>query len=433
MGTSLAFHYVFASLGVGLPLLLVVVEGRWLRTRNRIDYDIARTWSRAMLLLFAIGAVSGTTLSFELGLLWPQFMQQAGAIVGIPFSAEGFAFFIEAIFVGIYLYGWDKVAPLTHWFCAIAIAVAGAASAMFVVSVNAWMNTPAGFALVAGKPVAVDLVRAFFNPAFWTEAVHTTLAAYVFAGFAVAAVAAWTSLRTPGEPRAAEALKIGMYVAALAIPLQIVAGDVSARFDAYNEPVKFAASEADFQTARGAPLLIGGIADAAARRVRGGIELPYLLSFLAFGDPQAEVRGLDAFPRADEPPVEVVHLSFDTMVGSGTALLLVALWWAAATRFGRRSPGVWLARALVLSGFLAFVAMEAGWFVTEFGRQPWVVQGLLRTRDAVTTAPALDLAFYGFTLLYVFLAATLVFLLRRIPAPPAPEPAASAPVSRVAA
>jgi len=432
MGTSLAFHYVFASLGVGLPLLLVVVEGRWLQTHNRVDYEIARTWSRAMLLLFAIGAVSGTTLSFELGLLWPQFMQQAGAIIGIPFSAEGFAFFIEAIFIGIYLYGWDKVAPRVHWLCSIAIAVSGAASAIFVVSVNAWMNTPAGFALVAGKPVGVDLVRAFFSPAFWTEAVHTTLAAYVFAGFAVAAVSAWTLLRAPGEAHAAEALKIGMFVGAIAIPLQIVAGDVSARFDAYQEPVKFAAQEAHFATARGVPLIVGGIADSRARRVRGGLEIPYLLSFLAFGNPNAEIRGLDAFPRTDEPPVEVVHFSFDTMVGSGSALLLLALWWAVATRLGRHLPGVWLTRALVVSGFLALAAIEAGWFVTEFGRQPWVVVGVLRTRDAVTSAPALDLMFYAFTLLYVFLAVTLVVLLRRIrsaPSPGAPARVAEPPAA----
>ena len=423
MGTSLAFHYIFASLGVGLPLLLVVVEGRWLRTHDPVDYEIARTWSRAMLLLFAIGAVSGTTLSFELGLLWPEFMKQAGSIIGIPFSAEGFAFFIEAIFVGIYLYGWDKLPPRVHWLCGVAIAVSGAASAVFVVAVNAWMNTPSGYKLVAGTPVAVDLWRAFFSPAFFTQAIHTTLAAYVFVGFAVAAVSAWQVLRNPRERHANAALRTGMVVAAIAIPLQIIAGDLSARFDANVEPVKFAAEEAHFKTSRGAPLLIGGIADQATRSVPGAIEVPFMLSFLAFGDPHAEVRGLDAFPRNDEPPVAIVHTSFDVMVASGTALLLVALWWAAATRFGRRLAGMWLARTLVVSGFLALFAIEAGWFVTEFGRQPWVVHALLRTSDAVTTAPALDLAFYGFSILYIFLAATLVLLLTRIPYWSAPEPA----------
>jgi cytochrome d ubiquinol oxidase subunit I len=415
MGTSLAFHFVFASLGVGLPLLLVIVEGRWLRTRNLLDYEIARTWSRAMLLLFAIGAVSGTTLSFELGLLWPEFMKRAGSIVGIPFSAEGFAFFIEAIFIGIYVYGWDKLSPRTHWLCSIAIAVSGAASAIFVVAVNAWMNTPSGFALVDGKLVAVDLGRAFFSPAFFTETLHTTLAAYVFVGFAVAAVSAWKVLRAPGEPHAVEALNVGMLVAALAIPLQLIAGDLSARFDAHREPIKFAAAEAHFQTSRNARLVIGGIADATTRSVRGAIEIPFMLSFLAFGDAKAEVRGLDAYPLSEQPPVAIVHASFDTMVGSGSALLLAALWWVVATRCGRRATGVWLSRSLVVSGFLAFIAMEAGWFVTEFGRQPWTAVGLLRTSAAVTTAPALDLAFYGFSLLYVFLAVTLVLLLARIP------------------
>jgi cytochrome d ubiquinol oxidase subunit I len=222
-------------------------------------------------------------------------------------------------------------------------------------------------------------------------------------------------LRKPDDPHASEALKIGMFVGAIAIPLQLIAGDVSARFDAYSEPVKFAATEAHFPTENGAPLLLGGIADSATRTTHGGIQIPYLLSFLAFGDPHAEVRGLDAFPRDDEPPVTIVHLSFDTMVGSGSALLLIAAWWAIATRFGRRATGKWLTRALVASGFLGFAAIEAGWFVTEFGRQPWVVVGLLHTRDAVTTAPGLDIAFYGFSLLYLFLAATLVFLLFRIP------------------
>ena len=361
-------------------------------------------------------------------------MHEAGAIIGIPFSAEGFAFFIEAIFIGIYLYGWDKLSARAHWLCAIVIAISGAASAMFVVSVNAWMNTPAGYALVDGKPVAVDLVKAFFSPAFFTEAVHTTLGAYVFTGFAVAAVSAWKLLRAPADTHAAEALKIGMFVGAVAIPLQLIAGDVSARFDAYSEPVKFAAAEAHFDTSPSAPLVIGGVADAKARKIRGAIEIPSLLSLLAFGDPHASVRGLDAFPRTDQPPVEVVHLSFDTMVGSGSALVLMAFWWAVATRFGRRSAGLWLRRALVLSGFLAFAAMEAGWFVTEFGRQPWIVVGVLRTRDAVTTAPALDLAFYGFSFLYVFLAATLVLLLTRIPYAPAPDPSrAAAPRTQPAA
>jgi len=414
MGTSLAFHYIFAALGVGLPLLLVIVEGLWLRTKDPTYYRLARTWSRAMLLLFAIGAVSGTTLSFELGLLWPEFMKQAGAIVGVPFSAEGFAFFIEAIFVGIYLYGWDRLSPRAHWLCSFPIAISGALSAAFVTAVNAWMNTPAGFRVVNGKAVDIDPVAAIFNKAMPTEVIHTTLSAYVFSSFAVATIYAITLLRQPASPYSRSALRAAMLVAVVAIPLQLVTGDLSARFDAHEEPVKLAAMEGQFQTERGAALQIGGLPDTNARTTHYAIKIPYLLSILAFENPTAEVRGLDAFKRADEPPVAPIHLMFDVMVGSGSTLLGLAGWWAIATRFGKRTTTRWLTRALTLGGPLAFVAMEAGWMVTEEGRQPWIARGFLRTKDAVTTAPGLDLAFYGFTALYLFLAITLVVLLRRL-------------------
>ena len=414
MGTSLAFHFIFSALGVGLPVLLVVVEGLWLRTRDATYYRIARTWSRAMLLLFAIGAVSGTTLSFELGLLWPEFMKRAGSIVGVPFSAEGFAFFIEAIFVGIYLYGWDKLSPRAHWLCSFPIAISGALSAVFVTSVNAWMNTPAGFDVVRGRVRDVDPLAAFFNPAMPTEVVHTTLAAYVFTGFAVAAVYALALLRRPADRYAASALRVAMLLGAVAIPLQMVAGDLSARFDAHREPVKLAAMEGQFRTERGASLTIGGLPDARTRETPYAIRIPYVLSVLAFENPHATVRGLDAFARRDEPSPLPVHLCFDAMVGSASLLAAIAAWWAWTTRAGRRRPSRALARAIVATGGLAFVAMEAGWMVTEEGRQPWIATGFLRTADAVTTAPALDVAFYGFSALYLFLAVTLAWLLLRL-------------------
>jgi cytochrome d ubiquinol oxidase subunit I len=414
MGTSLAFHYIFAAIGVGFPILLVIVEGLWLRTGDANYYRLARTWSRVMLLLFAIGAVSGTTLSFELGLLWPEFMRHAGAVIGVPFSAEGFAFFIEAIFVGIYLYGWDRLSPRAHWLCSFPIAISGALSAAFVTAVNAWMNTPAGFRNDHGRAVDIHPLAALLNPAMPTEVIHTTLSAYVFAGFATAAVYALTLLREPANRYAAAGLRVAMLVGACAIPLQLVAGDVSARFDAHAEPIKLAAMEGQFRTEAPAALTIGGIPDASTHETAYAIRIPYLLSILAFENPHATVRGLDAFPAADEPNPLPVHLCFDTMVGSGSTLLLIAGWWAFATRLGRRKPGAWLARALVASGGLAFVAMEAGWMVTEEGRQPWIATGFLRTSDAVTSAPALDVAFYGFTLLYLFLATTLAWLLLRI-------------------
>ncbi len=426
MGTSLAFHYIFAALGVGLPMLLLVVEGLWLRTKDPHYYRLARTWSRAMLLLFAIGAVSGTTLSFELGLLWPEFMKHAGAVIGVPFSAEGFAFFIEAIFVGIYLYGWDRLSPLQHWLCSIPIVITGALSAAFVTAVNAWMNTPAGFTNRNGVAVDIHPLQAILNPAMPTEVIHTTLSAYVFSGFAVATTYAITLLREPANRYATAALRVGMLVGSVAIPLQLVAGDFSARFDAHSEPIKLAAMEGQFRTEAGAPLQVGGFPDAEKHETRFALKIPYALSILAFEDPHAVVRGLDAFARKDEPVVLPVHLMFDTMVGCGSSLFAIAAWWTFATRGGRRAPSLWLKRALLVTGPFAFVAMEAGWMVTEEGRQPWIATNFLRTSDAVTTAPNLDIAFYGFTVLYLFLAVTLAWLLLRIRSDEKIEPPAGA-------
>src|ERR1700693_4941207 len=421
MGTSLAFHFVFAALGVGLPVLMILVEGLWLRTRDRRYYRLARTWSRAMLVLFAIGAVSGTTLAFELGVLCPVFMRNSGAVIGIPFSIEGFAFFIEAIFIGIYLYGWDRLSPVAHWLCSFPIAISGALSAASVVSVNSWMNTPAGFRLANGVIADVDPWAALFNPATTSEVLHTTLAAYVFVGFAVAAAYSLTLLRNPKDGDAAGAVRVAMLVALVAIPLQLVAGDFSARFDAHNEPLKLASEEGQFPTQRGAPLRIGGLPDPGAHTTHFALEIPLLLSFLAYDDFDAEVRGVDAFPAADRPPVPAVHLAFDVMVGSGFTLLGIALWGAPPPRLGVHEPNASLSRALVASGVLALVAMEAGWLVTEEGRQPWIVVGLWRTSDAVTTAPALDLTFYGFSLIYILLGATLLWSFRSIAREPVRE------------
>jgi len=413
MGTSLAFHFVFSALGIGLPLLLVIVEGLYLRTGDRTYYALARTWAKAMAALFAIGAVSGTTIAFELGLLWPVFMREAGGIIGIPFAAEGFAFFIEAIFVGIYLYGWERLSPRAHWLCSIPIAVSGALSGFFVVCANAWMNTPTGFRLDAhGMPVDVEPLAAMFNPAWPTEVAHTLLAAYIFVGFGVAAWYAFKRLR--GDTFGSlHAIRIAMLVGAIAIPIQFVVGDLSARFDAHAEPAKLAALEGQFQTQAGAPLRIGGLPDAAQHRTRYAIEIPKLLSILSFENPNAVVRGLDSFAADRRPPVLFVHLSFQLMVGSATLLLLIAIWWfvlqCKRAEFSRLF--LW---ALVGSGVLGFLAMEAGWMVTEEGRQPWIVQGYWLTRDAVTPAPALDVAFAIFTLIYILLSITLAWLLIRI-------------------
>ena len=411
MGASLAFHIVFAALGVGLPLLVFICEGLWLRTRDRAYYDLARTWSKGMAILFAIGAVSGTILAFELGLLWPGFMRYAGGIIGLPFSLEGFAFFIEAIFIGLYLYGWDRLSPRAHWLCALPIVISGPVSAGFVTLANAWMQMPTGFRIVDGRVTAVQPLVAMFPQPWKVQVTHGTIAAYAFTGFVVAAVCAVAWLRGDRRAVVLAGLRVAMVVAAIAVPTQIVSGDVSARFDAEHEPVKFAAMEVVRHTTRGAPLTIGGIPSAGD--IRYALEIPKMLSFLVAFDFDAVVRGLDAVAPSDRPPVAPTHLSFDAMVGSGFFMLAVALVWVVAT-WRKLAMSRFLAVAITVGGFAALVALEAGWFVTEFGRQPWIAVGLQRTTDAVTSAPNLEVAFYGFTLIYIVLGVTCAWLLRRV-------------------
>jgi cytochrome d ubiquinol oxidase subunit I len=412
MGTSLAFHIVFAALGVGLPLLVGIAEAMWLRSQDRTYYDLARTWSKGMAILFAVGAVSGTILSFELGLLWPVFMKDAGAIIGLPFSLEGFAFFIEAIFIGLYLYSWDKLTPRMHLLTIVPVIVSGAVSAAFVTLVNAWMQMPTGFEIVNGQIVNVRPYVAMFALPWKTEVTHTTLAAYVFTGFGVAAVCAFALLRGDRRPVVGAGLRIAMIVAAIAIPLQIVVGDVVARFDANYEPSKFAAMEVLRTTEKDAPISLGGVPTRNGD-IAGAIEIPDALSILVGFDPNTTVMGLNSVRRDDTPPIAATHLSFDAMVGSGSTLLVIAAAWAFFTFRKRVAPRVVLI-AIALAGPLALVALEAGWFVTELGRQPWIARGLLRTADAVTTSPDLDARFFGFTLMYVVLAATCWWLTRRV-------------------
>ena len=416
MGTSLGFHIVFAVLGVGLPLLMSIAEGLALWRHDEAWMLIARRWSKAFGILFAVGAVSGTVLSFELGLLWPRFMAFSGGIFGLPFTAEGFAFFIEAIFLGLYLYGWDRLSPVKHWLTSIPIALSGAASSIFVVMANAWMNSPAGFRLGPdGELAQVDPLAAALNPSTATEDPHMLVSAYVVTGFLVAAVYAAGLLRGRDDIFHRRGLAAGMAMAGVAIVLAGITGDSSARFIYGNQPAKFAAMEGIYQTQRGAPIHLGGIPDDSQQRVLYAIEIPKALSFLATFDPNAEVRGLNTFPAADRPNPVMVHLSFDSMVGFGLLIgFLAAVFWLLAIR--RRSIPRWrlLLVGLVAAGPASVVAMEAGWFVTEFGRQPWIVYGIMRTSQAVTTAPALGLTFAVFLVIYAGLAiatATLLLML----------------------
>ena len=414
MAMSLAFHILFAVVGIAMPVLMVIAERRWQTTGDALYLELAKRWAKGTAILFAVGAVSGTVLSFELGLLWPGFMEYAGAIIGMPFSLEGFAFFTEAIFLGIYLYGWTKISPRAHLWSGILVAVSGALSGIFVVIANAWMNSPTGFDLVDGRAVNIDPVAAMMNPAAFQQTLHMTLAAYTATGFAVAGIHAFLLLRDPANRFHRLAMSIALVVGVPAALLQPISGDISARQVAKYQPAKLAAMEGQFATERRAPLRIGGWPDEEARETRYAIEIPGGLSFLAFGDIDAEVVGLDAFPRDEQPPVAIVHIAFQIMVALGSYLALLSLW-VAWTRFRKRDivENRLLLRALVLAAPMGFIAIEAGWTVTEVGRQPWVVYGILRTADAVTPMPGLVIPFVTFTLLYCVLGVVVVWLLYR--------------------
>jgi cytochrome d ubiquinol oxidase subunit I len=414
MAMSLAFHIIFAVVGMGMPVLMVIAERRWQKTGDAIHLDLAKRWSKGTAILFAVGAVSGTVLSFELGLLWPEFMKFAGPLIGMPFSLEGFAFFTEAIFLGVYLYGWDRISPRAHIWAGVAVAVSGVASGIFVVCANSWMNTPAGFDLIAGRPVNVDPIAAMLNPAAFQQALHMTLAAYTATGFAVAGIHAFLLLFDSQNAFHRRALSAALWLGAPAAVLQPISGDISGRAVAVQQPVKLAAMESHFETMADAPLTLGGWPDADRREVRYAIKIPYGLSLLAFHDPHAVVKGLNDFPREDWPNLPIVHVAFQLMVALGSYLALVSLWvgWHALKRRDLTGNRLLLC-AIALGGPMGFIAVEAGWTVTEVGRQPWIIHGVLRTAEAVTPMPGLIVPFLLFTLLYCFLGVIVVWLLYR--------------------
>jgi cytochrome bd ubiquinol oxidase subunit I len=414
MAISLVFHIIFTAIGVALPLMMMIAEALWLRTQDATYLWVAKRWAKGTAILFAIGAVSGTVLSFELGLLWPRFMGFAGAAIGMPFSLEGFAFFTEAIFLGIYLYGWKRVSAGIHLLAGVIVAISGLASAMFVCLVNGWMNTPTGFRLVNGQITDISVWSALRNPAGLPEAIHMILASYCAAGFATAGIHALLARRDRSNRFHQHAIAIALLVGGSAAVLQAVSGDALARMTARNVPTKLAAMEGDFQTRSGAPLRIGGLPDVRTRQTNYAIEIPDGLSLLAFHSPHATVQGLDKTPQDQWPNVLVVHIAFQMMVGIGTLLICVAL------------VGAWLAwkkgplienrrylQLLVLCTPLGFVALESGWVVTEVGRQPWIIYHIMRTSEAVTTMPGLTTPLILFTGLYLILAAIVIWLMSR--------------------
>jgi cytochrome d ubiquinol oxidase subunit I len=414
MAMSLAFHIIFAVVGIAMPLMMVIAEWMWLRTREEVYLTLAKQWAKGTAILFAVGAVSGTVLSFELGLLWPEFMRYAGAIIGMPFSLEGFAFFLEAIFLGIYLYGWKRVSPRAHWLAGIVVAFSGMISGVFVVTANAWMNTPAGFDLVNGKPANIRPIEAMLNPAALQQVIHMIIAAYAAVGFAVAAIHAFMLRRDPKNSFHRRAFAIAFSLGAFMAILQPLSGDFLARQVFHFQPAKLAAMEGQFKTETRAPLHLGGWPDEESRTMKGSIEIPSGLSLLVYHKSEGEIKGLEEFPRDQWPPVAVVHVSFQIMVACGMAMMLAGLigGWL-ALRKKNPCDRRWFLGLTMLCGPLGFIAIETGWTVTEVGRQPWIIYNIMRTAEAVTPMPHLVVPFISFTALYLFLAFVVIFLLKR--------------------
>jgi len=414
MGMSLAFHIVFAAIGIALPLMMCIAEWLWLKTGDEVYYELAKRWSKGAAVLFAVGAVSGTVLSFELGLLWPGFMKWCGEIIGLPFALEGFAFFTEAIFLGIYLYGWKLVPKPIHLAAGVIVAVSGALSGLFVCLANGWMNTPTGFRVENGKAVDIDPITAMWNPAGLPEAVHMLIASYAATAFLMAGIHAFMLLKDKTNIFHRRALAIALAIGGFMAIIQPVSGDLLAQMVAQLQPVKLAAMEAHYETRRGAPLVLGGIPDDEKGEVRLGIEIPYGLSLLAFHHPDAEVKGLKDFPRENWPHTFIVHYCFQIMVACGTVMMLVAAWGAALYWKNKTLPdSEMFLRAVIFTSPLGFLAIETGWLVTEMGRQPWVIHNVMRTKDAVTPMSGIAIPFITFSILYIFLAVIVVWLIRR--------------------
>jgi cytochrome bd ubiquinol oxidase subunit I len=410
---SFAVHIPLVCFGIAFPAIVLFMEGLWLRTGDPLYKALAKRWSRAMLILFAIGVVTGTILSFELGLLWPEFMATFGAVFGVAFSLEGFSFFVEAIFIAIYVYGWDRLSRRAHFLVGIPIVLAGMTGSLFVISVNGWMNHPEGFKVVNGKVTDVDPFDALWNANLWHELVHMYVAGFIVASFLIAAVYAFGMLRGKRDRHRRVALTVALAVASIAAPTQLLVGDWAARTVAVNQPTKLASLEGLYPTESHAPLhILGWYED---HEVKYGIEFPDLLSILAFHDPDAVVQGLDKVATDDQPPINVIRMAFQTMVFIGTFLALVGalfvfVWW----RKKRLPQSKWFLRAVVACGPLSVVALISGWVTTEVGRQPWVVYEFMRTEAAVTGASGIPVGYGTLVVVYLCVATIAFVMLRRL-------------------
>jgi cytochrome bd ubiquinol oxidase subunit I len=420
---SFSVHIPLVCFGIAFPAMILFVEWLHLRSGDPLYRVLARRWSKVMVALFAVGVITGTILSFEMGLLWPNFTSTFGSVFGLGFAIEGFSFFMEAIFLGIYVYGWDRLSPRAHFLSGIPVAVSGFLGSLMVISVNAWMNHPSGFKLRDGKAVDVHPLAALFGNSFlWQELIHMYLAGYIVTGFLLAGAYAFGRLRNRRPPTRYErtALAIPLTIAALVAPVQILVGDWAARDVAKDQPVKLAAIEGLQSTTRGAPEhLLGWYTDG---QIKDGIKIPKLLSLLAFHNPEAVVKGLDTVPADRRPPVNVVRVSFQLMVAIGTMLAMLGAFCLFVLFRRRRLPeSRWFHRTLVLAAPASVVALIAGWVTTEVGRQPWVVYRVMLTSQAVTGASGIPVGYATLALVYLGVAVGVVWILLRLARAPMDE------------
>lgn len=414
MGLSLGFHIIFACIGMVMPFMMAVAHYKWNTTGKEKYYILTKSWSKGVAIFFVTGAVSGTLLSFELGLLWPKFMQHAGPIFGMPFSLEGTAFFVEAIALGFYMYGWGKFGKWFHWFTGVLVGVSGVASGILVVSANAWMNSPSGFDYVNGEYINIDPLKALLNDAWFSQALHMTLAAFTATGFAVAGIHAYHFMKGHYRAFHKSAFRIALAIGSVAAFLQPISGDISAKDIAKRQPAKLAAMEAHFHTEEKASLIIGGIVDEEKETVNCAIKIPGMLSFLAHNNFQQEVTGLDQIAKDERPPVAITHYSFQVMVACGMLMMLIGfIFIVCRWKYPFVLEKKWFLRLVVLSTPLGFIAVEAGWMVTELGRQPWIIYGHMKTIDALTPMPGIKYSFFLFAGIYLLLAIMVTWLMNR--------------------
>ena len=413
MAFTLGFHIVLACIGVAFPAIILIANYLGLKRGDEVALGLAQRWSKVAAVTFVVGAITGTVLSFEMGLLWPAFMGRFGDVFGLPFALEGIFFFTEAIFIAIYIYGWTHLSGWVHFWTGVPVALAGLGGAWSVVAANSWMNQPDGFKLASdGTVTDVNALDAFFNGAVAYEAPHMLLAAYIVTGFLVASVYAVGMLRGRRDRHHRLGLLIPFTVAAIATPIQFAVGDTAARSIAHDQPIKFAAMECVQKTSTDVTEYIYG--RCTADGVKGGIGIPGFDSFLVGWSTDTQVTGLDTVPPDDRPPANtMLHWAFDTMVGICTALIALGLWLAIAWWRKRDIPRTpWCLRATAVSGLAAIVALECGWIVTEVGRQPWIVYNVMRTEDAVTQADGVPVTFGLIVLLYAVVGTTTVLVLR---------------------